>query len=271
MIYLKDNRLWWQELTRPEIVEHAKNCDIALLPLGSIEQHGEHLPTGEDSYNAIKIAEIVAEKTGVMLLPCPYYGAHPYLHWYYAGTIPLRAGTFINMVKDIIGGASYSGYNKFIILNCHGQEWALPVVVQELGLEGHFVVAVTLWEIAKSAILETMETTFKHADETETSLGLYLVPELVDIRKAKDEVPEPLVDGKWYAGPGGIIKDKFPWYCGTFAQPEYKQLKYGVVGYATKGSAEKGKKVVDAAVNWLVEFIEDLKRKYPPGVKPLVK
>ncbi|RLG07243.1 MAG: creatininase family protein, partial [Thaumarchaeota archaeon] len=65
--------------------------------------------------------------------------------------------------------------------------------------------------------------------------------------------------------------DKTPWYMGTFAQPEYKQLKYGVVGHATKASAEKGKKVFEAAVNWLVEFIEELKKKYPPGVKPPVK
>lgn len=41
-----------------------------------------------------------------------------------------------------------------------------------------------------------------HAEETETSLGLYLVPELVDMNKAKDETPEPLVDSKWYAAPG---------------------------------------------------------------------
>jgi|YelNatPaOPRAMG01_1025707.scaffolds.fasta_scaffold14143_5 creatinine amidohydrolase len=264
-------KLWWQEFTRPEIVEHAKKCDIALLPVGSIEQHGEHLPTGEDSYHAIKIAEAVAEKTGIMLLPCPWYGAHPYHHWYYAGTIPLRAETFINLVKDVVRGAACAGYNKFIILNCHGQEWALPVAIQELGLEGYFVVGVTLWEIAKSAIQETMETKFMHAEETETSLGLYLVPELVDMSKAKDETPEPLVDSKWYAAPGEVIRDKTPWYMGTFAQPEYKQLKYGVIGYPTRASAEKGRKVFEAAVNWLVQFIEELKRKYPPGIKPPVK
>ena len=264
-------RLWWQEFTRPEIVKYAKKCDIAMLPISAIEQHGEHLTTGEDSWHAIKISEIVAEKTGVMLLPCPWYGAHPYLHWYYPGTIPLRFETFMNLIIDIVRGAAVAGFNKFIIFNCHGEEWALPPVVQQLGLEGYFVIAPTLWEIAKTALTEVLETPFMHADEAETSLGLYLVPELVDMSKARDETHENLIDKKWYAGPGGVIKDKIPWYAATFTQPEYKHLKYGVVGHATRGTAEKGKRVVDAAVGWLVTLINELKARYPPGVKPPVK
>lgn len=264
-------RLWWQEFTRPEIVEYAKKCDIAMLPVSAIEQHGEHLPTGEDSWHAIKISEKVAEKTDIMLLPCPWYGAHPYIHWYYAGTIPLRFETFMNLIIDIIRGAAVAGYNKFIIFNCHGEEWAIPPIVQQLGLEGYFVVAPTLWEIAKSTLNEVLETRFMHADEAETSLGLYLVPEYVDMSKARDETPDHLIDAKWFAGPGGVIKDKIPWYAVTFGQPEYKHLKTGTVGYATKGTAKKGEKIVEAAVNWLVNLIDELKIKYPPGVKPTVK
>ncbi|HID17734.1 TPA: creatininase family protein [Candidatus Bathyarchaeota archaeon] len=265
------SKLWWYELTRPEIVEHAKKCDIAMLPLGSIEQHGEHLPTGEDSWHAVKIAEMVAERTGIMLLPCPWYGAHPYHHWHYAGTIPLRAETFVNLIIDVVKGAANAGYNKFILLNCHGQEWAVPVAVHELGLEGYFVIAPTLWEIAKGTINEVLETSFMHADEAETSLGLYLIPELVQMEKAKDETPEHLISPKWFGGPGAIIKDKVPWYSATFAEPEYKHLKHGVVGHATKGTAEKGKRIVEAAVEWLVSLVEEIKAKYPPGVKPPVK
>jgi len=265
-------KIWWPQFTRPELVEYAKKVsDIALLPLGSLEQHGEHLPTGEDSYHAIGIAERVAERTDVMLLPCPWYGAHPYQHYYYAGTIPLRFETFHNMIKDIVRGASWAGFNKFILLNCHGQEWAVSPAVQELGLEGYFVVAPTLWDITKEVITEVMETGFSHAEESETSLGLYLIPELVDTSKIHDERPEPLVDERWYASPGTLIRRHVPWYAGTFSKPEYKHLKYGVVGFPSKATAEKGKALVDAAVNWLVEFIEELKRRYPIGVKPEVK
>jgi len=266
-------RLWWQEFTRPEIVEHAKKCDIALLPVGSVEQHGEHLPTGDDSYHAIGVAERVAEKTGVMLLPCPWYGAHPYHHWHYAGTIPLRDETFVNMLIDIVRGVSNSGYNKVIIFNSHGQEWSIPSAVQQLGLEGYFVLAPTLWEIIKEKLAskEILETFFMHGCEAETSIELYLHPEYVHMNKAHDEISTNLVERKWLAGPSDIVNKQMPWYAGTFFKPEYKHSKHGVIGYPTKGTAEKGKKIVDAAVTWLVKLIEEIKTKYPPGVKPSVK
>jgi creatinine amidohydrolase len=268
----RGKRIWWQQFKRPELVEYAKKVsDIAMLPLGSIEQHGEHLPTGEDSFHAIGIAERVAERTDVMLLPCPWYGCHPYQHYYYAGTIPLSFDTYKNMLKDIVRGASWAGFNKFIFLNCHGQEWAISPAVQELGLEGYFVVSATLWHITKEAIGKIMETGFFHAEESETSLGLYLVPELVDMSKAHDEVSEKLIDEKWFAGPGKMLTRHVHWHDATFAMPEYKHLKHGVIGYPTKATAEKGKALVEEAVKWLVEFIEYIKKKYPIGVKPEVK
>ena len=80
--------IWWQEQTADYIVEHAKKDDIALLPIGAIEQHGPHCPCGDDSYNAIGMAEHISRKTGVMILPCPMYGSHPYHHWGMPGNIP---------------------------------------------------------------------------------------------------------------------------------------------------------------------------------------
>ena len=78
----KQASFWWQYLSAPEIVERARECDIAILPLGSIEQHGPHLPTGHDTIQLFTMLESIAERTGAMLLPCPWYGAHPYHHFY---------------------------------------------------------------------------------------------------------------------------------------------------------------------------------------------
>ena len=64
-------------MTAGEVVDPAKKDGIDVLPLGAIEQHGPHCPNGDDSYNAIGMAEKLSEKTGVMLLPCPMYGSHP--------------------------------------------------------------------------------------------------------------------------------------------------------------------------------------------------
>jgi creatinine amidohydrolase/Fe(II)-dependent formamide hydrolase-like protein len=81
--------LWWQNMTAEAIVAHSKKCDIAILPIGAIEQHGPHCPCGDDDFNAIGMAELISKKTGVMLLPCPMYGSHPYHHWKMPGNIPL--------------------------------------------------------------------------------------------------------------------------------------------------------------------------------------
>lgn len=265
-------KIWWQQYTRPELVEFAeKKSDIALLPLGSVEQHGEHLSTGCDTWHAIGIAERVAEKVDVMLLPPMWYGAHPYHHWKYAGTIPISNDTYKKVLIDIVRGASVAGFNKFILLNCHGNEWAVYPAVQELGKEGFFVILATLWDIAKEDLKEIMETEFIHADESETSLDLYLVPEYVDMSKAHDEQKENLIDNKWFAGPSTIPKKQVPWYSVTAYQPEYRHLEHGVKGFPSKATAEKGEKLVEAAVKWVVEFIKEIHEKYPPGVKPEVK
>lgn len=93
---------WWQHKSWDEIVEHAKKCDIAILPLGSIEQHGHHLPTGHDTMQLFPMMEEVARQTGAMLLPCPWYGAHPHHHWGFPGTIPHPFTTLAVLSKILI-------------------------------------------------------------------------------------------------------------------------------------------------------------------------
>lgn len=271
MMERENQSLWWQYKRRPEILEQAKKCDVAILPVGAVEQHGQHLPTGEDSFHAMGIAEEVARKTGAILLPCPWYGTHPHMHLHFPGTIPLRFETFKNLLVDVVKGAAEAGYNKFIIFNCHGQEWAIPPAVQELGTEGYFVVAPTLWDITKGQLPKILDTYFLHAGEAETSLGLYFVPDLVNMDVAQGEEKEGLMDKKWYAGPFNVVDGRVPWYAATTWKPEHKELKYGAKGFPEKATKEKGVKIVKAAVDWLVELIEEIKEKYPPGVKPETK
>jgi creatinine amidohydrolase len=263
--------LWWNELPARDIVEYSKECDIALLPLGSIEQHGPHCPCGDDSYNATRMAELIAKKTGIMLLPCPWYGAHPYHHWHFPGTLPLRSETHIAMIKDIIRGASEAGYNKFILFSCHGQLPTTTVAVHDLGLEGYFVVSLHWYEFVRDAHAKIFETPMWHADETETSVALYLFPEYVDMKKAGKEKPVPLIDPKFIGNPSGPLGPwQFYYFEGTFSRPEYKELKLGIIGDATLATREKGEKIVTVLVDRVSEVIEDIKKKYPPGVKPPV-
>ena len=71
----KRSSVWFHELAAPDVVDYAKNvCDVAILPLGAIDQHGPHCPCASDALNAIGMSELIAKKSGAMVLPSPMYG-----------------------------------------------------------------------------------------------------------------------------------------------------------------------------------------------------
>lgn len=270
---MKERRhLWWSELTAPEVIQWAQEeCDIALLPIGATEQHGPHCPIGVDNYNAMGMAELIAKRTGVMLLPCPMYGSHPYHHWYMPCNIPLSYETHIGLLCDIVRGASYAGYNKFIILSAHGQVSTTLVAVHKLGLEGHFTLSLHWYDFLRDN-KTALEDLMWHADEAETSMGLYLYPQYIDMSKASKGGGTPLVDRRFIIAPGQVPGPGMMYHFeGTFARPEYKELENGIIGDATKATREKGEKIVMGVVDGVSALIEDIMARYPVGVKPPVQ
>ncbi|MEM1566032.1 MAG: creatininase family protein [Candidatus Bathyarchaeia archaeon] len=264
--------VWYQELSWPEIVEHAKKCDIIIIPVGSIEMHGPHCPVGVDSLNVQKMAERVAKRTGVLVAPPIWYGAHMYMQYGFPGTIPIRSDILKQFVKDVVTGLVKNGFKKIIILNGHGQQWVFVGALHELALETKaFIAVVTWWELIRKTVEEVCETPFVHADEAETSVALELYPDLVDMSKASKESAPTIVDHKWYGHPTSTIPEEggIPHHNITASYFQVDVYKLGILGDATKATKEKGKKMVDAVVEKLCEFIEELKRKYPPGVSPL--
>ncbi|MCP4166247.1 MAG: creatininase family protein [Chloroflexi bacterium] len=261
--------IWWQNLSAQEVLDHAKKDDIAILPLGAIEQHGPHCPCGSDDFNAIGLAGKLSEKTGVMLLPCPMYGSHPAHHWGMPTNIPLRYETHIAMIEDIIKGATVAGFNKFIIISAHGQVSSTIVAVHKLGIDGIFTISLHWYDFLRDQ-KNILETGMWHADEAETSMALYLYPEFVDMSKAAKGGGTPLVDPKFIIGPGLPAGPGMMYHFeGTFGRPEYKELKNGIIGDATLATVEKGEKMVTTVVGYMAELIEDIRTRYEPGVKPL--
>ncbi len=269
---MSEKFLWWQELPYTEVVRFAKEVsDIAILPIGAVEQHGPHSPIGVDSYNAMGLAEMVAKRTDVMLLPCPQYGSHPYHHWQMPGTIPLRYETHIELLFDIIKGATVSGYNKFIILSAHGQVSTTLVAVHKLGLEGIFTLSLHWYDFLRDN-KDVLGDYMWHADEAETSMGLYLYPQYVDMSKAEKGGGEGLVDRRFVIAPGQTPEPGMMYHFeGTFARPEYKELHNGVIGDPTQATREKGELLATRTADHIVEIIEDIKTRWPVGVKPPVK
>ena len=268
---LQRKYLWWDQLSKEEILEDVKRCDVAILPIGAIEQHGPHCPCGSDAYNAKGLAEKLAEKTGAMLLPLLQYGSHPYHHWYMPGTIPVSYETHINLLCDIVRGAAVAGYKKFFILSAHGQVAATLVAMNKLGLEGHFVLTCHWYDVLRDS-QKVLVTPMTHADEAETSMALSLYPQYVDMSKAVDDGGVGLINERFVIKPGMDPKPGQMYHFeGTFARPEYKELKSGVIGTPTLATKEKGDELVKIAVGYMADVIEDVKARFPVGEQPPVK
>lgn len=263
--------VWFHNNSADVNVAYAKDvCDVAILPIGAIEQHGPHCPCASDTYNAIGLAEIIAERSGAMLLPCPMYGSHPHHHWGMAGTIPLKYETHIALLEDIIRGAAVAGFNKFIILSAHGQVSSMIVAVHKLGIEGYFTIGSTWYDFLRDN-KKILEDFMWHADEAETSLALHLYPEWVDMDKAvAGGAINPLMDKKWKIAPGQAAEPGMLYHFeGTFALPEKDDLDTGVIGDPTKATAEKGEKITEAAVAYYCELVKEIRDKYENGINPL--
>jgi len=263
----------WQEITWPEIKKVSKDIGIAILPMGATEQHGFHCPTGVDFYNAYEISKKVSARTGAIVAPPMPYGSHPYFHYGFTGTIPIRATTQIEFIRDVVKGLVNSGFKKIIIMQAHGQWWTVHTAIQEIALDVDcFMAVATWWELACVKIKEVCETPFKHADEVETSVSLYLYPELCDMPRAREDYSlKPYIDKK-FVRPAvhSELINAFPIEAIT-SIPQENVMDTGAPGDPRKATAEKGKAIVETAVDVVVELIEYLKSNYKPDQFPRVK
>ncbi len=266
----KRDSVWFHQNSAQVNVAYAKEvCDIAILPLGAIEQHGPHCPCASDTYNAMGIAEAVASKCDAMLLPCPMYGAHPHHHWGMPGTIPLSFETHIGMIVDIIRGAAVAGFNKFIILSAHGQTMTVPCAVHKLGIEGFYTVSSTWYDFLRDN-KTVLDDYMWHADEAETSVALSLYDKWVNMDLAVDGSGTPTLDSKYKIAPGQEAKPGAMYHFeGTFGLPEKDDLDNGVIGNPTKASKEKGDLLVDKVSDLYAQLVKDIAEAYPCGINPL--
>jgi len=253
-------KYWLQEMSWPEVAEALKRTDIALIPIGSTEQHGLHLPLGVDTFIPIWVAEEVAKQVDVVVAPPLWYADCPH-HMGFPGTITLRPETLIELVYDICKSLIKHGFNKILLLNGHtmANNPALLVAIERVQEETDaHVYLIDLLDIAKSTISKIRESELGglyHAAELETSQMLAIRPDLVRMEKAKKVIPKSIsrfiiIDG---ITPGDKI-----WF--KITMKEWKKLtEYGLIGDPTLASKEKGEKVMKAIVDNIVTFINEIK------------
>ena len=246
-------RYLWGELTQPEAAEQLRHTDVALLPVGAIEQHGHHLPLDTDSYDADCLCRAVAERCSdpkPLVLPLIPYGVS-YHHEDFTGTISVHPETLSRLVHEVGVNVARQGITKLVIVNGHGGNApALHFAAQMINRDAHILTCVDSGETSDADVEALVETAGDvHAGEIETSTSLANRPGLVQMDKAKRFVPKFSSHYLDFAS-----KRRVDWYARTA-----KISRSGILGDATKASREKGEKMWDLMVGHLTSFVEDLK------------
>ena len=241
------------ELTWLEARERLKEVDMVLLPVGSIEQHGSHLPLDTDAFDAEYLAQQVAaacSEPKPLVLPLISYGVS-YHHDDFTGTMSITNETLSRLVYEIGMSAARNGFNKIVIINGHGGNVpSLKFAAQMINRDAHIFVCVDTGETSDPDVLDLAETPNDvHAGEIETSVSLAIRPHLVKLDRAKKYVPK--FSSRYL---NFSSKRSVEWYARTA-----KLSRNGVLGDPSKASKEKGEKMWAIMVKNLVELVEDLK------------
>ena len=215
--------MFWN--TADEIME--KDPDLAIIPVGSLEQHGPHLPVMTDWAIAFELGKRVAKRMGAFLVPAlPISTCREQMGK--KGSVWMEPPTFYQMMTDIIMSLKVQGFKRVGILQCHGGIFIMTPLVRDLNAKYNPDLMVAVVDsgtfgpvLQKEGIIETTEL---HAGEGETSKILAIAPETVHMDKAIDFVPDV---PRPYLSYGSIFR----------ASPT------GVWGEATKATAEKGEKM----------------------------
>lgn len=182
--------VWIQDLTWQEVEEHVRSDRVALVPIGSTEQHGPAGCLGVDALVAIALCEDTARRTGALVAPPIWYGDSSH-HLGFPGTISIRPDTMIALVRDICRSLVRSGFDRIVLVNGHkganlpSLTSALRVLHEEELPDVLFAIADPL-HLARSAAPSIKETLEHHAGELELSHVHHRFPGSVRMDRLED-------------------------------------------------------------------------------------
>jgi creatinine amidohydrolase len=243
----------WARLTAPELREiAAKPGALAILPVGSLEQHGPHLPVITDTRTAseiaIRAARLVAGDTPVAVMPGVWTGMSEH-HLPFGGTISLNYSEFHGIIRGVVRSLRALGFARLLIINGHGGNVEpLAVSARELAHEyGLPVVATTPWFAEGVDLTHIMETapTGQHACEGETAVMMAMVPELIRTDKIEEAVRQ---------APPAIHAPKG--YSRFYSFSERAPVT-GTIGDPRAGTPEKGERILDTMAEAVAKQIHN--------------
>jgi creatinine amidohydrolase len=248
----------WEELTSQDVAALDRERTVVTLPLGSVEQHGNHLPLGTDTMLAHAVSLAAAARAGdAFVLPPPWFGFSAH-HMRFAGSVTLRAETLIAVAEDIIGSLVQHGFRRILIVNGHGgNAGVIDVLASTLGHRYYGaarIAALTYFQLARDAIAELRRSEpggMGHACEFETAMVQHLRPELVRIERAKATYPDP---GSAYLTTDLLGSSVIRTY------HDFADLSpHGTLGDPLLASPEAGSAFFEAVVAALSAFVGDFR------------
>jgi creatinine amidohydrolase len=237
-------RVDWGEMRAPELRALAERNAIVILPVGSVEQHGPHLPTQVDTMLAAEVARraalLIADQEPVVVAPAVWSGLADH-HIALGGTITLNFADFHGLLRCICRSLGRQGFRRIFLLNGHGGNIsALTVIVGELTQELKIPIGTaTYWILAQEEFGRVLErqSTVWHACEAETSMLLALRPDLVD----QEAMRTVTAATRGLDDPDGIHF----WHSIT------DWTSTGVIGVPKEATADKGERLLSAAAGAL--------------------
>ncbi len=211
------------ELSWIDVAAHLARDSRLIVPVGAIEQHGAHLPLASNVLIAKRLATDLSEEFGVLRAPTFDYGVTQDSDRAFAGTASLSRKTLHRCMNELLSGWERQGVTEFVIITAHRYEPHLESLATLVTRRAR-VRVVEAWDVDISDLLDAQSGPL-HAGEAETSVMLYLYPELVRMDRARDFVT-PAPDRRTRSRKGTPVP-----------------AGAGAIGLPTAATAEKGRRI----------------------------
>ncbi len=248
--------IFWPQMRRGEIGQAAKEGAIVVVPIGSMEQHGPHLPLDTDIRSSYEIATRAARQITefpVLVAPPVWTGYSPH-QMHYPGTITLRADVFIEVLVDVGLSIAKHGFSKIFFLNGHGGNRGLVITAtMKLSEAGVDVASATYWDMIPEEINQIRSGpvgSTGHSCELETSTQLAIQPENVDMSQAVGQLRTK--KSKFFSN--DMVEPHRVFFSPQGAQTV---ISTGVAGDPSYASAEEGEKFLNAAASAVATFLRE--------------
>jgi creatinine amidohydrolase len=245
----------WHEQSWPAIDGASRELPV-VIPLGACEQHGRHLPLFVDTIQVSAVAQRVNERMGASILMAPVLGlGSSHHHLDFPGTISVRPSLYGEIIKDVARSVIAAGFKRIFFLNGHGGN-EIPaaagltdLIATDDRAESCYLTFASWWQVGKAALdpkrhgLKTPAIT--HACEYETSMLLFLRPDLVRMGEATAHTP--VLSSEWHHSEYGRRVSMYRRF--------HRLTQAGSMGDPTAATAEKGRSMLDTVVDDVVKFL----------------